>query len=483
MNYVMLPEIADRITQYNRFKNIFDGEHKDAWDVILPNINAPYVVQPVGTLMSFIYADLIFGGDNDKPPFTVRLISEDDTQQQAFARFEKENTNMISKLHEAALSASVYGDCILELYREEGEGGQPGRVGFGVQDPRLWEPFQNSRGTEFESHIVRRVVQPFPDQNIYYIIEREHTDMYVKTTVYEGSGNEALTSREGWRVVDDMQYLKELGIEPTVYQHNLGLSLLVHTPNVRFPGSLYGRSDYKAKESLMQMINQLTSLAQYAIERNSDPHMAVDQRFIEALNVDPAYAPHPDDLGKWFGENEDSKGLTRYITWDGNLSSLFEQRQHMIDMLFLYAELAPGILGQDSGGSIPESGRALEIKYARTLSAIYRRQRYWERSLEHLYKVAMKLLGAKGDIELEVTFNTSVAQTTKDVLEDAALLKASGVMSNEEVIRLTLSRMDYTPEEIEQEVRNIQGESSIRSLVGGVENPSNEFRNGLSIAS
>lgn len=477
----MLPEMFERITRYNRFKNIFDGKHEEAWSPALPNDNAPYVIQPIGALMTRVYADLLFGGDNDKPPFSVRLITEDQSQLQALTTFESENSDLYSKLHEAAMSASVYGDCVIELYREEGEDGQLGRVHFGVQDPRLWEPFQNQRGTDWSKHITRRIRQPYPDREEYFIIEKEHTPNGVKTIVYEAHGDEALTSKSTWKEVSGAGKLKEMGISVFQQDHNIGMPLLIHTPNMRFPGSLYGISDYQDKESLMQMINQLTSLAQYAIERNSDPHMAVDQRFIEALEVDPAYYPHPDDLGKWFGESEDSKGLTRYITWDGNITALFEQRQHLIDMLFMYAELAPGILGQDSGGSIPESGRALEIKYARTLSAIYRRQRYWEQSLEHLYKVAMRLLGAEGEIELEVTFNTSVAQTTKDVLEDAALLKASGVLSNEEVIRRTLSKLDYTPEEIENEVRQLQGESSIQSLASGSESPSNEFAKSFSV--
>lgn len=489
-NFVALSHMQQRVARYNRYRNIFYGNHKDAWEVALPKgadgQDGLYIQTPTGALVSRVFADLLFGGDNDKPPFAVRLVSASgdgevsEEDQKRLNRFEDSNERLFIKLHESALAASVYGDCVIELYQEE-----DGTVKFESVDPRLWDPETNARGNEFDAHVIRTVRQPDLDEKHYYIVERRHTIQSVEYKIYEATGDEALGSQRAWIDIDDPTRLAEMGIVVPSQNNPTGVLLATHIPNMRFPGDLYGISDIQDKESLLQGINQLTSLAQHALEHNAAPSLIVSQDVGRQLDSSVFYdadtkrivEDHPSDLGKVISESDMQKGITRYLTWDGTLAALFQQRQHYIDMLFLSAELAPGILGQDSGGSIPESGRALEMKYARTLSAVYRRQRYWENGLKNLYTGALRLLGASRDVSVEITFNSSLAQTTKDVLEDAALMRQSGILSNEDIIRQTLPKLDYTADEIELAIQRINTENTVQSLTGESPNVDNPFAN------
>ena len=158
---------------------------------------------------------------------------------------------------------------------------------------------------------------------------------------------------------------------------------------MRLLNGVAGLSDYVGKKQLMNALNMLTSFATYVLEKNSDPAMEVPEG---TLNADSEV--YREDF-RVFQTNAQTKGIPRYITWDGGLTSLFEQRTHVIEMLALYSEISLGLLGKETGGPMPEAYRTARLKYMRTLMKMARKQRYWTEGLLWVMETSQKLTGVK----------------------------------------------------------------------------------------
>lgn len=428
--YYIPEENAKRLRRYTTYEQIFLGEHKDAFNpnLTLAGEDNMYITELFGQLISYTSADLLFG-----EPVT---ITSDDTGTEFLTEFYDAHPTFDTDMFEASLSNSYLGDLLVEMSLEDD------KVKYNFVDPRHWIPTLDDMG-EVTAH------------NFYYVLKR-NDDSYVWQKIhYKGYIENKL-----WRVttVDDKEVTEQtlapssfasIGMDVPDEQEGLADKFLVHhVPNMGLVNKMYGLSDYLGKESLMNSLNMLTSYATHILEKHADPAMEVP-----VGTLDPDALVYREDL-KVFEVDGDTQGTARYVTWDGQLEALFKQREHVIDMLALYSELAAGILGKDTGGSIPESARAMQIKYARTLQKVARKRRYWERCILYMLETAQRLLG-KEVSDYEVVFSDGLPEDSIDYLEEKMAERNLGVKSNDTLVKEVLSKQGWTNERIDEELERL----------------------------
>lgn len=428
-NRFYIPEGQDvRINGYTKYEQIFCGHHKEAFNPTVPK-GSMYISEGFGQLISFTSADLLFGEGNI-------VIAPIDKESVFLDEFMKEHRDFNTTLFEASLTNSYMGDVIIEMYTKEG------KPGYLFHDPRHWT-VQLDMNNEIESHTLSFLVKNgdklYIRQRIHYVGYIENKLFLVEENVFKK--DMGITNKQ----LKQMPF-SEIGLDevPDRQDGLQGKFLVHHVPNMRMLNAIYGMSDYMGKEQLMNALNMLTSFATFILEKHADPAMEVPDG-----TLDPDSNVYIREQ-KVFQTNSETKGVPRYITWDGQLQSLFEQRKHVIDMLAMYSEIAPGLLGRSDSGMIPESGRALKIKYARTLQKIARKQRYWKEGILYILQTSQELLGEKPE-EFLIEFSDGLPEEAIDDLEQKIAERDLGVTSNETLIEEVGRDKGWGQERIEEE--------------------------------
>jgi len=438
--YFVPKDHKNRLVGYTQLEQIFLGDHIAAFNPNLPD-GAMYIPELFGQLISFTSADLLFGLE------PVSITSTDEVGTEFVDTFREANRDFDTRLFEAALSNSYFGDIVVELKLVDDK---PEVI---FHDPRNWVFKLNPDGT-FRQHELCFMVKDVSGE--LYLHKRIHQKGLIinelwkvtnrdktKKTFDEGNLTRATFADIGMDVQDE---------EPT----GVDDFLVKQIPNMRLLNGVAGLSDYVGKKQLMNALNMLTSFATYVLEKNSDPAMEVPEG---TLNADSEV--YREDF-RVFQTNAQTKGIPRYITWDGGLTSLFEQRTHVIEMLALYSEISLGLLGKETGGPMPEAYRTARLKYMRTLMKMARKQRYWTEGLLWVMETSQKLTGVKDSSvsDFNIQFSDGLPNDTVEELEGRMLERDLKIKSNETIVRETLSQQGWTQEQIEDELEKIRLEKS-----------------------
>lgn len=430
-----------RVERYTKYEQVFVGDHMAAFNPTIPK-GAMYINEMFGSLISKTSADLLFG----EPP---TITADSDSDKDFIDSVYEWNSTIETRMSEAALSCSYFGDILIELSSNE-----DGELKIEFVDPRYWMVKKNLNNDVTE-HILSF---SFLYEKKRYVRQKIHRKGTIEHKLFEVKNDTKVLKKKD-DIVEELQPVTFASVDPEmayldanpIEETGVDEFLIFHIPNFKILSSEYGMSDYAGLDSLMNALNMLTSFATMILEKHADPAIEVP---VGTLDEDgEVYIAEQ----KTFQTNAETKGIPRYVTWDGQLTALFEQRTHVMQMLALYSEISLGLLGFSENGQIPESGRALRLKYARTLMKIARKQRYWDEGLRFIFSVGSQLLG-KEKVDVNIEWDDGLPVDYTEELEQAQLEKTVGVKSNETVVREVLSKLGWDNDMIDKEVEKLLSE-------------------------
>jgi hypothetical protein len=372
------PKQADknRIDQYRHYDRIYNGEHFDAFSIKSSGEVAKaykklrYIVANFGGLMSHVMADMLFGEsltidlkDNKSQDFISSLVHEND---------------LISQLYESAIINSRRGDDVFKI-----------RIGkrnpldtFAKPEIIIEQVGANIYFPAFDSKAARNVTTQdiiattFVEGSNTYLHKETHQPGVIYHEVFKyDPRSQTLISNE------DPKRFGFMEVEETKIKR----SLVFHIPNFR-DGEFFGPSDYKDLESLFFALNNRLTKTDNILDKHSDPILAVPPGVI-----DEEGKVKKESLGMFEVDNE-NPGFNKpeYIVWNANLESAFKQVDKIVDLLFMFSEIAPATMGADKGGQA-ESGRALKFKLLSTIRKRNRKISYYDMAIKEMLKTSMEL--------------------------------------------------------------------------------------------
>ena len=243
----------------------------------------------------------------------------------------------------------------------------------------------------------------------HYLIKEIHTSGLIETRIYrmKDDGNE-ISERIDIGIYNKLTGSKYIDFIET----GIDEIPLVFIPNYRSEGSYWGTSDYRDLESLFFGINNRMTKIDNILDKHSDPIIAVPEGILdENGNVEK------EALGMI--EVRQGEDKPEYIVWNANLESAFTEIEKMVEMVFLFGEVSPDVLG--IGDSKPESGRALKMRMLRTLAKKNRKQLYYSYGIQKAVEIASKFANAgymSGDIRYRGDDIIPLVQFADGVIDD-----------------------------------------------------------------
>lgn len=295
-------------------------------------------------LMSLKMADLVCG--------EYPTISGATAEENAAIRDVRTTSNFDAKLYSTVIDMSRFGDAIWRIYKDE-----TGKYNFTCWDPGQWFPVVRQDGTySIKAHCLCWLVNNSedlynPDWNLYVQIHSTEPDKlgYYLQEVYQmnASGTVILNKISSAKV-------------PT----GLGCCSVFHLTAYTVTNNVYGYDDYLALDSIMAEIMARVGQISGILDKHADPNITGPASM---LDVDPVSGEYRLKLGKFFAVSP-GEDQPQYMTWDGQLSSAFQQLEFLINQLYILSEMGAALLGSQDGSSQAISGTAMRFKMVNPLA-------------------------------------------------------------------------------------------------------------------
>lgn len=376
-------EDLKRLRDYRTYERLFEGEGTES-DLkrylgarlfgssrreIGIIVNYPGVIARVA-------ADFLFG---EAPQFELHASPSGDTApgQEVLTGLVEAN-DLPTCLYESALSAASDGDAVLRV-RWDGE-----RVV--IEEVPAASYFVTLHPDNCRVVLAQHVawLRYTEDGKPLVLLVETHLPGWVNTQAFEVSGAQmplAVGRELDLAEVFDGETLA--GVQPEA-PTRIKTPTLFHVPNYRTGKRYWGISDYKDLPTLFDAVNNRMSRIDQYLDKHSRPKLVTppgmlgpdgniaDQDVFEPLSAELA------------------KALPRYVTWDGQMQSSFQQLEHLVDSIFKVSEIAPAVFGLDKAGSI-ESGRAMRMRFIRTVAKIARKRTHYDRAIKRALRAALDM--------------------------------------------------------------------------------------------
>lgn len=427
------PTDEKRIEGYELRQELFESDHKEAFEKTSAKIpdhlkDKLYVILDYPKLISVTFADLLFG--------QAPIFSLPDQQDQLNKLIADNRLN--TSLYESELSASFRGDAVFKLSIGPRMAGGPNEVlieevpayaYFAELDP------DNTRRVLSQCLAWERKVsrQTLTGEKITRYLRVEH---HLPGKIY----NQLFVIEGHTKVTKEVELSELYGTNAPAREINTGVNvpLLFHMPNLRHGSCYYGMSDYtEGLITLFDESNQRTSGIASVLDRHGDPKLMVPAGCIRKRDN----TIKVQDMEVFEIEAGDEK--PEYLVWDAKLDSYFKQLEQVEEKIFQFADVSPAMFGKDKAGNI-ESGRAMQMRFARMLTRAVRKQNYREPVICDMLYTAL-MLGAANDIEgytmptskPEIVWRNGLPKDDKELTEVAAAAVDGGFMSKLTAIRYT----------------------------------------------
>ena len=369
----------------------------------------------------------------------------DSPEQLALDEIVRRN-DLFTALWESALSGSARGDAAFKVWRDEDGCAR-------VQEMSAGHYF-----AELDPDDVRHVLS----QALAWVREVGEKE-YLRVELHQpGLIRHELFELEGAKVGRQVD-LSTLYDTPPLEEEATGVaeSLLWHVPNWRIGSRYWGYSDFQDLESLQDEANaRISKIASY-LDKHAEPKMAMPVGILDARGNVRASDLEVIEIS----DPEVAKSLPRYITWDGQLEAAFREFEMLQDLLHKVSEISPAVFGLDKSGAI-ESGKALKLRFIRTLAKISRKRNYYDPAIRGMLAQAMQLEGhqvAPGDIT--ITWKDGLPQDYSEAVVDESARYVAGLSS----ARAAIARLDGCGEQqADEELARIREEKSA-SVPAGLE--------------
>lgn len=454
-NPLAFPKRADeeRIQSYDFYEKLYLGDHFEAFrlkdETGFGKVYAKlrYVVANFPGLMSRVTADMLFGekivfdATNKKnQPFIDALIHEN---------------QLIAQLYESSLANSRRGDSVFKIRIGKRSTNLTAKSSIIIEEinPNIYFPVLDVNMPRFTPKEDVLAWQ-FKVGPVDYLHKETHRPGYIFHEIYRYDPNRKMIVNK----VDAAEF-GFADIEETKVER----SLIFHIPNVRDGTSFFGTSDYRDLTSLFYAINNRLSKTDNILDKHSDPILAVPEGVL-----DEDGKVNKSSLGLFEVDNQ-NPGFNKpeYIVWNANLESAFTQIEKLLEMLFMFSDIAPATMGMDKGGQA-ESGRALKFKLLRTIAKRNRKKMYYDAVIKEMIETALELSiawnieidGAKA-VESEIIsidWGDGIINDETEETEMTSKRIEDGTMSRADAI----ARLDgISPDEAKKKVKEIDSDHSI----------------------
>lgn len=450
----------DRINRYNENDKLYFGDHFGAFNIRgdetdkkYPEVyrRLRYIVANFAGLMSRVLADMMFGE-------TIVIDVKDDKLQQWIDDVVEDN-QLLAQLYESELGNSRRGDAVFKLrigQRNPSIADSPMSIIIEEFTPAIYFPSleQNMTRNVPKQDVVATV---FNQQGKEYLHKEIHVPGKIYHEVYQ------YDSREN-KIIANMR-AEDFGYAE-VEETGVNRSLIFHIPNVRDGSGFFGTSDYHDVKSLFFALNNRITKTDNILDKHSDPILAVPEGVLDEdgkVRKQALQMFEVDNQNPGFNKPE-------YIVWNANLDSAFKQIEKLVEMLFLFAEIAPASTGSDQGaGGQAESGRALKFKLLSTIRKRNRKIRYYDQAIKDMLETAQELAAAngvslngytpaKGKAERPtINWGDGVINDEVEATETAIKRVEAGLSSKADAI----ANLDgITPDEAKKKVKEIDAEAT-----------------------
>ena len=431
---------TNRLSAYETFQQILDGEHQNAFDAGSKNVNPDrrkeideYIVANFGALISRVNADFLFGENA-----AFDLDTEDEEARKKLSEIEK-RSELAKNNWEAAYTASAWGDVVIKVRTIED------KAIIEYVNPQYYIPVFETDNVNMLKGVILAWEKTI-DDNKFLKVEI-HEPQKITNQMWLLEGDVCVNQ------VDLSMFYENL---PQTVPTDTDKLLVKLIPNYSYTGRHFGISDYSDLISLFKAINNRLSRAETALNRYSDPILALPSG---VLDEEGKIKRGDNKVFEVLGGKAGGLLSPEYITWNGKLENAFKEVELLSDLILTLSETSKATLGDDKNGQA-ESGRALKFKMIRTLSKIARKQRYFEEGLKYSLETALTLEGvSEENINVNITWNDGIPTDEREQAELDEINIRSGRESLESVIR---SRMaGASKDEIDAELKRLKNSETI----------------------
>lgn len=452
------PELAMRIRNYEKYRQLFRGQHHEVYARVQAWLDAQsagqalkakeivYIVCNFAGLLSKLSADMLFG---KRPRITIGELGS--KEQDALDAIIADNYLHVRN-YEMALGASFRGDAVYKVrFGKFSDWAEAERPIIEPVNPGIFMPINNPDNIQELKGAILGWVRELNDRK------------YLRLEIHEPG----VIRNELWRL--EAGLLKEqvkLGTFPDYAelpesQETKYPGLLVeHVPNWRLDDMWEGISDYDDLESLMDELNNRMSRISRVLDKHENPKLILPPGIMQYDERTRRYYIEKEALDAIEVDREEVGDLPKYLVWDAQLEAAFKQIEQLLHILFLVSETSPDAFGFGKQG-VSESGRALRFRLLRLVAKITRKQLYFHEALKNVLYAAQVLdvEWGKGGYEPEMPSIEWPDPLPKDPVEASqteATRKNAGLTSTVAALR----RLDgLEGDQLEDELKRIREEN------------------------
>lgn len=324
----------ERIESYKTNEKLFRTKHSEVYKEFFEELTTRLHLEKTDKVRTILnYHQLLSKKTADfvcsEPP---TLETEDDTDE-LIRRLEK--MQWARKLYEGIIDISRYGNAVFKFVGQR----------VSVVDPKYWFPIVDPADLkEIVRHIIAYPTETDPEGKPTQLYVEIHDIGRIETRLYKFDSDkntvgELLSATEKSSDIPD----------------DFAVQIL---SNVTESGSVYGIDDYSAINSLISSIMWRIQRIDTVLNKHSEPSVSGPS---SALTWDERFQRYYLDFGKFFARESSDQPDIKYITWDGNLTSAFQEIEMLMDQLYIISEMGQAFaLGKDGGGE--SSGTALKLR-------------------------------------------------------------------------------------------------------------------------
>lgn len=412
-----------RLEEYRRNELLFDTEIPPEWQTSFTAIARRLGKKPSEIDTIFNYQQLISKKTADfvcgEPP-TIETEQNTDGITLKLAR-----TGFFTKLYEAFIDISRFGNAILK-HRDKS---------VTAVSPMHWFPICDKSDLKtIVQHIIAYPIEPDSNGVMTKLYVEIHDIGFITERLY--SLNNGL-----------------IGGLITEERYNTGLddfAVQVLT-NVTSSSSLFGISDYKIINSLIEKLIWRFSCIDNVLDKHSEPSMSGPS---SSLEYDEHFGKYFLNLGKYFARDTSESPDLRYITWDGNLESSFKECEMLFNQLYILSEMGQAFA--DAGGK-DSSGTALKLRLVSPRVKAARLAKLNNSRVKLIICTLCKLNGISLDYDkLTLHWNDGLPQDDAELIQVLSTAVQSGIMSRFSALKLR----GLSDEEVQAELEQIAEEQA-----------------------
>lgn len=415
-----------RITRYRQNAMLFDGDHfadprfRTHDGIGADGVNlylkcAERISQVIGNfddiisfptllnyqrLMSLKMADLVCG--------EYPTISTATPESNAVIKKARDYVDFDAQLYSTVLDISRYGDAIWRVYLDDDR-----KKTFTCWDPTQWYPIVVQDGTN--------------SIGMHCICWRENRslditkpDWYLHVQIHSCKKKElGYYTYRVYKMASNGQTILDMESEERVLT-GLDTCAIVHLKAFSTTNSVYGYDDYMPIDSILAEIMARVGQISGILDKHADPNITGPASM---LRLDSKTGKYTLESGKFFAVSP-GEDHPEYMTWDGQLSSAFNQLEFLVNQLYILSEMGAALLGGNSGSSQAISGTAMRFKMVNPLAKARRISNSLTRPVRQLFSVLSESFGDAENIsmdEISVFWADGLPEDPRENIENCKL--------------------------------------------------------------